>query len=206
MKTLLSKRERILLLAMAAVVIIYVGLQFFIIPYYNDYTDKQEQYEQLLFDKGAMEAKLGNDAAIRLNNKETENEINELKSVYPTSLTSSEADQIISGLCRKSGLSPVSLGMSDAKNYEAASGKEQNSNGDGEQGAKSARSPAFSVITANMTMSGSYDSLMNLLDMAEELEYIRISKVAYTESRDSGKTGASNISVTFEISMLNEMQ
>jgi len=62
----------------------------------------------------------------------------------------------------------------------------------------------FLITSANMTLTGNYLSLKRLLDAVSEIDYIRISSLAYTWEVpvEGAETPPDSISIGYEVTML----
>lgn len=196
MKTGLSKREKYLVIAAAAVVLIYIGIQFGIIPAYNYYQDGLETLDVVSTEKTLMDMKLANEASTRSGYENAVSKFEDITERYPAVMPNEKVDRILTGLCLESGLSPVMLGIdvSTAPAQAEAGGDEEET------------TEAFRVVTATMNLSGSYDNLKRLINAVERIEYIRFTRVSYTENVENDRAGVSNISVLFEVTMLDAKQ
>ena len=200
MKQGLSKREKILILVAVVVVLIYGAFQFGITPVYNKYSEKQLKYEDLSYEKKLLDEKLKNRYDIRENYTNSEENFIEIKEQYPNIMSNEEIDRVLTGICLQNKLNPTLLGISDG----TASGKTL-----GQQASKkeeTQKTSFFTVVTATMNLRGDYASLKGLINTVNEIAYIRISRVSFSFDREGTGASASNISVFFEVTMLNNVE
>lgn len=202
MKTALTNREKALLFIAAIVGVVFLAFNFLIMPTYDLYTGMLDEYDALTAEKMLLEIKLQNEESTRTGHDNAENAYNEAVRPYPAVMPNEEVDRILTGICLKNNLAPVMLGLSDAKAFGT---DEKNGSSNPEDG-EAQNPPVFVVVTANMVLIGDYDSLKNLINTVDSMSYIRISRVSYSNNLKEDEPAQSNISVFFEVTMLNDTQ
>ena len=196
MKTGLTKREKILLFGAGLVLILYLSIQFAIIPLSNTYRTATEERDRLRHERDThdMEARMLPD--LRIRSTETRERFYELTSGYPTIVENEEIDFKLTTLSNRHNLSPVSLRITPQPPPPPAPEPE-----DGED-VYIPDLPTFTKSTVQMNVVGSYASLMRLLDEVSSIEYIRLTDVNY--SKNIQMLELSRISATYEITFLTE--
>lgn len=61
----------------------------------------------------------------------------------------------------------------------------------------------FTIVSATMNMTGSYDSLVRLLDDVDARRYIRITSLSFSASNDAETPEDGRVTLTFELTFLN---
>jgi len=65
---------------------------------------------------------------------------------------------------------------------------------------------AFMVMPVSMSVSGTYDNLLRLLDTVEHREYIRVTRVSFTLSEDdAGAPNMGQVLLNFEVIMMQAL-
>jgi len=185
----LTKRERILLFAAAVIVLTFLSISFVIMPMYENYTELSEKYDILVMEKMQTEVKIMNAPAIATNYSRAEERFNEINSDYPVDIPNEEIASILTAICQASGFNSIlSLAVSSQRTYP-----DENID-------------AFYIVRVSMSLSGQYDSLKNLIDILEEKDNIRISQLSFSvQQLTTGSAASPNISVTFEMTILNKI-
>ncbi len=190
MKSGLSKREKLLILIVAVILILFVGLQFVIAPLYNNFIAKTNELSELRTEKEMLDNKLANEATARAKHETALKDYEDIKLIYKTALANEDMDHLLTGLCLESGLSPMTLGISDSKPLTPITNDKQ---------AGSEVIAAFSATEATMTLNGSYNSVKTLITKVEGMESLRITRLSLSNKDENG-----GISVGFKLTMLNE--
>jgi len=191
----LTKREKILLFSAGLVALFYLVFQFGFLPMYSRYTEAQVERERLAEEKAKVEANIIHKPSIVDANKDARDRYDAIKRDFPILAEDEEIDAVLTNLCVSNSLIPTSLNIdrSDA----VAPQKTQNEEQDAEQ-------PLFTVITVKMNVTGSIPSLIGLLDDLEQLPYIRLANVSYSEGRGD-ETDKGSIQLTFELTYINPL-
>ena len=181
----LSKREKIMISILAVFVIITGFVYFAIMPAYGRYTASVERLKGLELENTITEDKLNREEAARQGYMNSAALLDEIIKTYPAVMPNEGIDRLLTGMCLRNGLNALSLSLSD-------------------NAADTAAQP-FSITTANMNLSGSYSQFKSLIREAESIKYLRIVKAAYTESGVTQRQGSSNINISFEVFMYNDI-
>lgn len=192
----LSKREKVLISIAAVFALSFILFKFAIIPTYNNYMSKQEELDSLYYQKMLLEIKLQSEASVHENYDKAQKTYDAIIEQYPSVIPNEEIDRLLTGICLQNSMSVTSLKISNAIDY-IMSQEESESKG------ISQNSAAFTIVKANMSLKGEYDSLKNLIDTVERIDYIRISQISYSRNKD---TDSSSISITFEVMMFKDTQ
>ena len=212
----LSKRERILIFIAAIVVLVFVAFQFFIMPAYNKYTAKLDEYDNLSYEKELLDMEFRSEELTRNNYIDFEKEFIEIKERYPVVMSNEELDRMMTGLCLENKLNPVMLEISVEETAEEEtevqteeqpeSAEEETDSAEEQTDSAEEQKVPFVVATVTMNLSGDYNSMKGLIDTMEGIDYIQITQISYAKEKDTGTPSDSNISVIFEVTMLTKTQ
>jgi Tfp pilus assembly protein PilO len=181
MKTGLKKREKVLLFAAFVVGLVTLTSTYVISPMSDQLAEKRERRENLTFERMQLDIKIASEEVYRQTNTGAYEAYTEIASRYPQFMPNNEIDKILTGLTMRQSFMPISLSLSDT--------------------ARNTWGPAFSTVTASMTLHGGYESLISLINAVEKIDYIRITNVRYSV-RDEGHA----IGVAFEVTMMNPIE
>jgi hypothetical protein len=196
MKHGLSKREKTLLFCVGLIALVYISFQFGIYPLYTRYIAGQDEQARLADEITFFEINLTNELAIRGGNRAAHEEFEALKQAFPPRMPNEAIDSILTGMCLRNGLSPTMLRITEVD-------APQESPAPNSSGEQEAAVPIFVIVTANMNLAGEYSALVDLLDEVESIEHIRLTQVSYSEPSRIVSQGSANISLVFELTMLN---
>jgi len=197
MKTGLKKREKILVFIAVVVGLISLTSTYVISPMYSLYGEKQAEYDRLTHEQFQLETKFANEAVYRQSNDDARSGFDKITRRYPQIMPNDEIDNLLTGLCLRNDLKPTSLRLSDAAAYTVQ----------GEPDTEEGLVPAFSTVSADMTLQGSYDSLISLIGAVARYDYIRITGVRYTQPRILREIiDIPDIAVSFEVTMMNPVE
>jgi len=190
----LSKREKRLILLLAVVVLFAVTAMYVIVPLFNKLEDRIDDYNTLSLEKTRIEAIIATELSTRAALDTAAAGHDELMANYPSESHLSEVGRMLTGLCEEHRLSPIDQRLSAPKPLVT-----------GDEGDDSATvNPGFLVVSATMTIRGSYDDLKSLLNTVEKTDYIRVSRVSF--GRNNPETsGFDRITVYFEVIMLKDI-
>ena len=189
MKQGLSSREKVLLFSAGLVVILYLSIQFFILPLATRYIGGIEQRNHLAAEKTRVDRDIADRATIENTNREAGERFEAIKQEYPLLVPNEEVDTILTNLCLLNGLRPTSLDMS----LPASS----------RSGSNSDTEALFTIVTAKMNMTGPYSSVARLLDAVNDLQYIRITNLGYVLNRQAQQDNMARINIDFELTFVN---
>jgi len=189
----LTKREKILIFSAGLIALIYLVFQFGFLPMYSRYTEAQAERERLADEKEKVEANINQEPRIVEANKDARDRYDQIKQDFPLLAEDEEIDAVLTGLCVSNNLIPTSLTIdrSDAAAPQGAQNEEQDD-----------VQFLFTVITVKMNVTGTIPSLIGLIDDLEELPYIRLANVSYSEGRGE-EINRGNIQLTFELTYIN---
>ena len=202
MKTGISKREKIMLFGAGLILILYLAIQFAIMPLSNAYNTGIEERDRLRSEKEAHDMEAAILPSLRIRSTETRERFYELTSGYSTIVPNELTDQRLTSLVGTNNLRVESLRFSP-RPVAPLTPPQYDNDGNLIVEDKTDFFPALTYVTAFMSLVGSYDSLMNLIDEVGDTEYIRLTSVSLTRRyRDS--IDVSTISLTFEVTYLSD--
>jgi len=193
MKQGLTKREKILLLSAALLVLFYLSFQFGFIPMYERYTDGQAERDVLAFEKATVEENLANRQSIVDTNNNARQQLDMLKQDFPLLVPNEEISTVLTNLALTNNLSPSAL------NITRPPDPPRSTENDGQE----TTGPLFTVVTVTMSVTGNFSSILGLVDDVDKLAYISIINMSYSESRNPEESGFGSIALTFELTYIN---
>jgi len=186
MKQGLSKREKILLLSVGLVALVYLAIQFAILPLITRYTDDLRERDSLVIEERMVRNDINNINNIRATNADAIEQFELIKKEYPLLVPNEEIDPVLTNLSITNGLRPSRLQFTGS-----------------ESAPQGAQEPLFTIVTVSMNVTGSYRSLLSLLDEVDKMQYIRITNLGYATNRQSDAPDDSSITLTFELTYVN---
>jgi len=210
MKPGLTKREKILLFSVGLLIIFYVSFQFGIMPLSARYNDGVSSRDQLSNEKTAHDMEVVLLPSLRDRNEEAHTKYNALRDEYRVLGPNEDIINMLTDLCNQNSLKPTQMNISKPDTPPPpppAPPEDIRYNDDGEpieneETPEAPPPPVFTKISAQVTVTGNYQSLMRLLEDVSASNYIYLSNVSFTESRQEGYEGVANISLAFEITYL----
>ena len=196
MKPGITKREKIMLFAVGLVAVVYLSIQFAIIPLSVRYSDSVAERARLQDEIEAHKIEAAMLPSLRERNAEAYAGFSGLTSGYPTIVENEDIDFMLTSLSHNNNLNPVSLRITPRPPPAPAPESE-----DGEE-IYVPDLPIFTKTTVHMNVTGSYRSLMGLLDEVSSIQYIRLTDVNY--SKNTQMPELSRISVSYEITFLTD--
>ena len=197
MKQGVTKREKIMLFVVGLIAVVYLSIQFVIIPLSVSYNESISERARLQDEIDAHRLEAAMIPSLRERNTEAHTRFYELTSGYPTIVENEEIDFMLTTLSNRHNLSPVSLRITPRPPPPPPPESE-----DGEEVVYTPDLPTFTKSTVQMNVVGSYASLMRLLDEVSSIEYIRLTDVNY--SKNIQMLELSRISATYEITFLTD--
>jgi len=191
MKQGLSKREKILLFSAGIVVLLYLAIQFAILPLMARHSEAIQERDRLAAERRIVEADIANKQAIRNANTAAGDRYLVLKDEYPLLIPNEEIATVLTNLCLTNGLRPSMLNIIPPATPVPG------------QLEQDAPPPIFTIVTATMNVTGGYPSLLSLLDDIDALQYIRLINLGYSLSRQPESSEDGDISLTFELTFIN---
>jgi len=201
MKTGITKREKILLFGAGLVLILYLSIQFAIIPLSNAYNTALDQRDQLRTERDAHDMEASVLPGLRNRSTETRERFYELTSGYPMLVPNELTDQRLTSLCGENNMRIVSLRFSPRPVVPPTPPQYDDEGNIIEEDEDTHYYPIFTYVTAFMNVTGNYSSLMNLIDEVVETTYIRLTSASFT--RNFTEPEMSTISLTFEVTYLS---
>jgi len=189
MKKGLSKREKMLLFAVGLLVIIYLAIQFAIIPLADRYTTGVEERSSLTTERWFVDADISNLPSIRESNATASEQFEQIKLEYPLLIPNEEIDPILTNLCINNGLKPTSLNFTGSTLAPESENAEQ--------------AALFTIVSVTMTVTGNYNSILRLLDDVDSKQYMRITNLGYASNRQTETPDDSTITLAFELTFIN---
>ncbi|MCL2198584.1 MAG: type II secretion system protein M [Defluviitaleaceae bacterium] len=177
-----TKREKLLLILVAVVGITAIMVMYVIIPFYNRLEDSREAYNALSMERMQVEMIKATEASLLAGYQAAVLEYYELREVFLSEAHLSGIGLLLTRLTLEHNMHPVDQRLS---NPVTSPGRDM-----------------LMVVTASMTLRGSYEDLKTLLDTVEETEYLRISHVAFSFGADGE---ISNVRVSFEVTMIRDV-
>ena len=196
MKPGITKREKIMLFVVGLIAVVYLSIQFVIIPLSTRYNESMSERARLQDEIEVHKMEAATLPSLRERNTEAYAKFNELTSGYPTIVENEDIDFMLTTLSHKNNLSPVSLRITPRPPPAPVL-----ENGNGEE-SYTPDLPTFTKSTVQMNVIGSYQSLMRLFDEVSSIQYIRLTEVNY--AKDVQMPELSRISATYEITFLTD--
>jgi hypothetical protein len=193
-KNSLSKREKRLLIFLAAVSVIAIAVVYGITPLYNRLDEKTKEYHALELEKIRIEALIATEQAIRDNRDAGAARHGGLRAQFLSESLSNEIGRILTGLCEEHNLQPIDQKLSAAKDFTLKKGERATDTGDS----------AFLIVSAVMTVKGGYSDVKGLLEAVGERGYLRISRLALGGGGDIA-AGPGRVTISFEVAMLKDV-
>ena len=188
----LTKREKLLILVAGTGAVLFLAVYFVIIPLYNSWSDKQEEYQLLLDEKAEMEIKLSLAPMTRSGYDSARSTLNETSKRYPFVMPNEDLYGQLTILYRNCRL--ASSGLSVAPNATPYSPDQQ----------AASQSAVVYTQTATLTLAGTYDNLKTFIDRIEAMDQLRINRISFSIQEAMTELGSSRISVIVEMMMLND--
>lgn len=208
----LTKREKILLFSLGVVAVVFLAVQFIIMPLANRYNTGIEEREHLRSEKALHEIEVASLPSLRQQNIDSRERFEKLTSGYPENVPNEIIDnRWLTPLCNFNQLSIISLRFAqrdelpppppptqpDRVSYQDPDAPEE------EVYVPEPR-PVFIKVTAFMNATGTYQNLLHLIDDVSNTEYLRLTNVGFTDDLQGNLSElGSTISLTFEVTMLN---
>jgi len=196
MKTGMTKREKIMLFTVGSIAIIYLAIQFLIIPLSTRYSEGLSERGRLNDEKAAHEIEVATLPLLRERQAEAYTNFDELTAGYPVIVENEEIDQMLTTLSIRNVLRPTSLRITPRPALAPAPEPE-----DGEEGYTPSL-PEFTKATVQMTVVGHYNSMLRLLNDVSNKEYMRLTNLSFNDNKSIPEL--SRVSLTYEITFLNE--
>jgi Tfp pilus assembly protein PilO len=201
MKTGITKREKTLLFCAGLVLILYLSIQFAIVPLSNSYSTGTEERDRLRSERDAHDLEASMLPNLRVRSSEARERFYALTSGYSEIVPNELTDRRLTSLCTGNNMSVVALRFSPRPVVPPAP-PQYDEEGNLIEPEVDDSYPVFTYVTAFMNLTGSYASLMNLIDEVAATEYIRLTNTSLTRNFQFDET--STISLTFEVTYLSD--
>jgi len=165
MKQGLTKREKLLLLILGLLALIYLAFQFGFRPLYESYDRSRIERDRLQAERLELEMKILNLQTLLEENRIANEDYARITEDYPELVPNEEVDTVLTNLVLGVGMTIRSVRF-----FEPPS---------------NAEAVLFTIVGATMTTEGSYSSLMTLLDEVEKIPNITIVSMSFSERRSS---------------------
>ena len=177
-----TKREKVLLLLVTVLGITTVMVMYVIIPFFNQLQDQRELLDATSLERMQIEMIMATEYSLRQGHELASSEYYELREVFLTESHLSGIGLMLTRLIEEHNMHPIEQRLSNP--------------------VVEPERDMFMVVTASMTISGSYTNLKRLLDTVEEKQYLRISHYSFSTNMD-GET--SNVRINFEATMVRDV-
>jgi len=190
MKQELSKREKILIYSTALLVLFYLAIQFAVLPLLSRYNEGVRERDRLTAERMTIQFDIANKTTTIENHRVAIEQLDAIKQEYPLLVYNEEIDVILTGLCTANNLTTTSLRFSDPISIYADT-------------ADGVRMPVLTVVNVAMSVDGNFVSLMRLIDAVDDIQYMRIVNMSYSETRGVDNNILGSIVLTFELIFVN---
>ncbi|MCL1862324.1 MAG: hypothetical protein FWF78_02025 [Defluviitaleaceae bacterium] len=177
-----SKREKFLLLLVCVVGITAVMVMYIIIPFYNRLEDSREVYNAATIERMQIEMVMGTEEFLRDGYETAALAYYELRDVFLNEAHLSGIGLLLTRLTEEHNMHPIEQRLS---NPVSAPDRDM-----------------LMVVTATMTLRGTYENLKSLLDTVEATEYLRVSNVSFSFGADGEM---STVRISFEVTMIRDV-
>ncbi|MCL2698648.1 MAG: hypothetical protein FWE74_11300, partial [Oscillospiraceae bacterium] len=160
MKTGISKREKKLLFGAGLVLILYLSIQFAILPLTNAYNEGIENRDRLRIEKDTHDMEATTLPNLRIRSTEVRDRFFELTSGYSTIVPNEHIDQRLTALCGNNDLRIISLRFAPRPSTPPPPPPVYDDAGNLVESDQTVYFPVFTNVTAFMNLTGSYAALM----------------------------------------------
>jgi hypothetical protein len=185
MKQGLSKREKALLLAVGLLIMVYLAVQFAILPLADRYIEARQTRDFLTEELHTVEMDIASKPAIIESHTAAGERYEELKLEYPTLVPDEEIDALLTDLLLSHNLQPRRLNWTMPKAPQSGEGESTSS--------------VFTIVSATVHIYGSFNSLLQLLDEVDSMQHARITNLNYTMHNQQDNTNLSSMTIDFEL-------
>ena len=202
MKQGLSKREKILLGILLLVGILYLSIQFLILPLVARYMDDLQERNSLASEKARVEENFRNEALLERENEDASQRFEAIKQEYPLLIPNEEIDTFLTNLCFKNYLRPTSLSI--AMPTAPTPPPPPTEGVEGEESTQEPVEGLFTIVTATMQLTGTYNALGRLVEEVDRMQHVRITNLSFTANQSEEETSdIGRISIDFELTYVN---
>jgi len=200
MKTGISKREKILLFVVGIIAILYVSIQFVILPLSERYNTGLRERETLITEVHAHELAVGNLPLLRERYDETYERFDSLTSGYPRLVPNEETDRMLTTRLLNNNFNISSLRF--APRPAAPPPPIIDHDDDGKPIYGEPRFDVFTKVTVFINATGTYEDFLQVLSEVSNTEYLRLTNVSFQRGWMAAIDNAATISLTFEVTYL----
>jgi hypothetical protein len=179
----LSIREKRLLIFLGAFAFTAVMVMFVIVPWFNQLDSERGILRALETEKTRVDVLLASEQNLLYSYDAAVSQYNEIKSRFVSESHISEVGRMLTRICQEHNLSPIDQRLSGPVAFSEGN--------------------MILVVSAAMSVLGTYEDLKNLLDTIEQTEYLRVSRMSFAVRGEM--TSAERISLSFEVIMIREM-
>lgn len=179
-----TKRQIIVLYVLAAVLVVIIGVRYAILPMMESNSEKSAElteimskYDSYVFD--SRQAQVYDEL-----NQQLEADIESISKGFQSDIKTSNIDAKISELIKQSGLSAISLNVNEPADVTEDSLKEDSADTQTADTAQDGSASDVKSITANVTTSGSYESLVEFIGLIEQQEAMYMTDLTFTMEVD----------------------
>ena len=202
MKQGLSKREKILLGILILVGMLYLSIQFLILPLVARYMDDIQERNTLTTERARVDENISIKELLVRENEDAGQRFEAIKQEYPLLIPNEEIDTFLTNLCFKNYLRPTSLNIAiptaPTPPPPPAEGVE------GEEGTQEPVEGLFTIVTATMQLTGTYNALGRLVEEVDAMQHVRITNLSFTANQsEEDPSDIGRISLDFELTYVN---
>jgi len=196
MKQGLSKREKILLGILILVGMLYLSIQFLILPLVARYMDDIQERNTLTTERARVDENISIKELLVRENEDAGQRFEAIKQEYPLLIPNEEIDTFLTNLCFKNYLRPTSLNIA-MPSVPAPPAQV------GEEDTQEPPKPLFTIITVTMQLTGTYNSLARMVEEVDAMQHVRITNLSFTANQSEEETDIGRISIDFELTYVN---
>jgi hypothetical protein len=178
-----TKREKVLLILMVFIGFTVVMVMYVIFPLNNRLIDETDRFHALEMEKSRLLYLFAAEQGIRESHTVSIHNFDEARERFLNESHISEIGRMLTLLCAEHNLIYIDQRLSSPT--------------------VPAEWDAFMVMPVTMTLGGSYDDLMRLLDTVETIEHLRVTRLSFhvNELGDLNR-----ISINFEVIMMQALE
>ncbi|MDR2600571.1 MAG: hypothetical protein LBC73_09895 [Oscillospiraceae bacterium] len=179
----ITKREKMLIFIVAIVGAVTLVAIFGVVPMLERLDIANEENRLLDEEVNVVRSRIENRFQYEDENRLANERFTEITLDYPVLVTNEEIDSALTNLCLSNNLRPTSWSV---RPFDRPTPDD-----------------LFVIISVSMSVVGTYDSFLNLLDDVDEKQHIRIVSMSYLLSRDLEDDEFGVITLAFELTYLN---
>ena len=179
----LTNREKKLLIFLAVFAFTAAMVMLVIMPLNNRLFDERATLGDLRVEKMRIDTLLARDASIRQNNQAAIQAYQDVNQRLLSESHISEIGRMLTRICQEHSLMPIDQRLTEPVRF-----------GEGD---------ALLIVSATMTVGGTYGDLKRLLNTVGDTEYLRVNGVSFSIAQDE-QSEQLRISLGFEVIMIRE--